>query len=98
MNRIVAALIPAAVLSVAMDTAAIAKQGLTPLAPEFARIAAIKTLDDVSNVVARLQYIGTGPLYGLAIYQDEKNSDRYAVHLQQGGLGLPNRDYYFDTD
>ncbi|HSP06500.1 MAG TPA: M13 family metallopeptidase, partial [Acidobacteriota bacterium] len=31
-------------------------------------------------------------------FQDEKNSDRYALHLYQGGLGLPERDYYFDKD
>ncbi|MGH7616993.1 MAG: M13 family metallopeptidase, partial [Gemmatimonadaceae bacterium] len=42
--------------------------------------------------------IGVGALYGLAVYQDEKKSDRYAVHLFQGGLGLPDRDYYFDAD
>ncbi len=81
-----------------MDTVAIAKQGFTPLAPEFARIDAINSLGDVSNVAARLQYIGAGPLYSLALYQDEKNSARYAVHLFQGGLGLPDRDYYSDTD
>src|SRR5262249_18610525 len=34
----------------------------------------------------------------LAIFQDEMNSDRNALHFYQGGLGLPNRDYYFDTD
>ena len=81
-----------------MDTAHIAQLGMSPLAPEFARIAAIKNLSDVSTVVAHDQYIGASPLYGLALYQDEKHSDRYAVHLFQGGLGLPDRDYYTDTD
>ena len=84
--------------SAAMDTARIAKLGMTPLAPEFARIAAIKNLSDVSTVIAHDQYIGASPLYSLALYQDEKHSDRYAVHLFQGGLGLPDRDYYTDTD
>ena len=84
--------------SAAMDTAHIAQLGMSPLAPEFARIAAIKNLSDVSTVVAHDQYIGASPLYGLALYQDEKHSDRYVVHLFQGGLGLPDRDYYTDTD
>lgn len=84
--------------STAMDTVAIAKQGMTPLAGEFARIAAIKTVSDLSTVVAHDQYIGASPLYALAMYQDEKNSDRFAVHLYQGGLGLPDRDYYTDAD
>jgi putative endopeptidase len=82
----------------AMDTAHTAKLGMTPLAAEFARIAAIKSLGDVSTVVAHDQYIGASPLYSLGVYQDEKHSDRYVVHLFQGGLGLPDRDYYTDTD
>ena len=82
----------------AMDTVMIAKQGFTPLDGEFARIGGIKDLPSLAAVVARLQYIGVGPLYSSFIAQDEKHSDRYAVHLYQGGLGLPDRDYYTDTD
>ena len=82
----------------AMDTATIAKQGFAPLDSEFARIKAIEDLPSLAKAVARLQYIGVGPLYSSFIIQDERNSDRYAVHLYQGGLGLPDRDYYFDTD
>ncbi len=82
----------------AMDTVTIAKQGFAPLDSEFARIAAVKDLPTLATEVARLQYMGVGALYGNYIFQDEKNSDRYAVHLYQGGLGLPDRDYYFDTD
>jgi putative endopeptidase len=82
----------------AMDTATIAKQGFAPLDSEFARIAAIKDIPTLTTEVAHLQYIGVGALYGLYLFQDEKNSDRYAVHLYQGGLGLPSRDYYVDTD
>ncbi len=82
----------------AMDTVTIAKQGFAPLDSEFARIAAVKDLPTLATEVARLQYVGVGPLYSSLIIQDEKNSDRYAVHLYQGGLGLPDRDYYFDTD
>ena len=81
-----------------MDTAAVDRQGFAPLDSEFARIAAVKDLPALASAVARLQHIGVGALYGLYIDQDEKNSDRYAVHLYQGGLGLPDRDYYFDTD
>ena len=82
----------------AMDSAAQAKQGIAPLASEFARIQAIKDRQSLLDDVAHLQYIGVGAVCGLFIFQDEMNSDRYAVHLYQGGLGLPDRDYYFDTD
>lgn len=82
----------------AMDSASIARAGIKPLAAEFARIAAIKDRKSLLATTAHLQYVGVNALCALAIYQDEKNSARYALHLYQGGLGLPNRDYYFDTD
>jgi putative endopeptidase len=84
--------------SASMDTVNTAKQGLTPLADEFARIESVKDVKGLLADIAHLQYIGVGALYGLYLFQDERNSDRYAVHLYQGGLGLPDRDYYFDTD
>ena len=82
----------------AMDSAANAKEGIAPLAAEFSRIQAIKDKKALLDEVSHLQYIGVGAVCGLYIFQDEKNSDRYVVHLYQGGLGLPDRDYYFDTD
>ncbi len=82
----------------AMDSAAIASTGIKPLAAEFAKIEAVKDLPGFLATTSQLQYVGVSALSGLAIYQDEKNSERYALHLWQGGLGLPNRDYYFDTD
>ncbi len=82
----------------AMDSVTSAREGITPLAEEFAKIEAIQDRKGLLDEIARLQYIGVGAMCGLSINQDEKNSDRYAVHLTQGGLGLPNRDYYFDTD
>lgn len=82
----------------AMDTVEIARQGIRPLNEEFARIQAIRDRKDLLETIARLQYIGAGPMCGVYIAQDEKKSDRYMVHLYQGGLGLPNRDYYFDSD
>ena len=82
----------------AMDTAAINRQGITPLRPEFDRIAAIKDREGVLDAAAHLQYLGAEPLFATYVFQDEKNSEAYALHLYQGGLGLPNRDYYFDDD
>lgn len=81
-----------------MDSAAIDKQGITPLKPELDRIAAIRTVQDVPGVVAHLQPLGVNALVGLYVGQDAKNSDKMAVQLWQSGLGLPNRDYYFNKD
>src|SRR5262252_8629329 len=82
----------------AMDSTANAKEGIAPLASEFSRIQAIKDKKALLDDVAHLQYIGVGAVCGRYIFQDEKNSDRYMVHFYQGGLGLPDHEYYFDTD
>ena len=50
------------------------------------------------NVVVTLQKEGIGNLFNSGASQDAKQSDVMAYHLYQGGLGLPNRDYYFNTD
>lgn len=82
----------------AMDSDGAAAAGMKPLAPEFARIAAIHDVPGVLESVAHLHYIGSRAMFGAFVSQDEMNSDRNVLHLWQGGLGLPNRDYYFDTD
>lgn len=82
----------------AMDSTAQDKAGMTELGPRFDRIAQARDLQGLLAEVADLQYIGASPMFGTYIFQDEKNSNRNVLHLYQGGLGLPNRDYYFDTD
>lgn len=81
-----------------MDSATCDAQGYEKLKPELERINNIKDKNDLLKVIAHQQMIGCNPLYSMGIYQDEKKSDQYALHLQQGGIGLPNRDYYFNTD
>ncbi|HVT82431.1 MAG TPA: M13 family metallopeptidase [Phycisphaerae bacterium] len=81
----------------AMDEAQLERQGATPLNPEFDRIAQIKSRDDVAVEIAHLRAMGIGVVFGFSVGQDEKQSDRYIVHLHQGGLGLPEKDYYLST-
>ena len=81
-----------------MDTTKIEQQGIEPLKAELASIDAIKDVKDLLDVVAQMQNMGAGPLFGSFVYQDLKNSNQYAYYLYQGGLGLPERDYYFNTD
>ena len=81
-----------------MDSAGIEKAGLTPLAGEMQKIDAIKNTDDLINEVADLHNKGVSSLFSAGVAQDDKNSDVMAVQMSQGGLGLPNRDYYFNTD
>ena len=81
-----------------MDTLTIEKQGIQPLQKEYDRIKAIKDVHDFLSVIALYQTYNIGPLFSLQVYQDEKQSDVYSFHLWQGGLGLPDRDYYTNTD
>ncbi len=81
-----------------MDSAGIEKEGLDPLKPELTKIEKVTSLDEFLKVAAELGKSGVDALMGGGIYQDEKKSDRMALHLLQGGLGMPNRDYYFNTD
>lgn len=85
--------------STGMDSAKADKLGATPLAAELAKIEAIKTSADVVNVMTGFDELQTGMFYaGFYITQDQKSSDKMCLMLWQGGLGLPNRDYYFNTD
>ena len=81
-----------------MDTISIEKAGISPLADELKRIDAIKNTSDLIRVVALYQTYGIGPMMSINVAQDLKNSDVMALYIYQGGLGLPNRDYYFNTD
>jgi len=82
----------------AMDEAAIAAAGVRPLAPYLARIAAAGSVDDVRELVRDLQRVGVSPLHALGFAPDFEDSEAYLVYLGQGGLGLPERDYYTRED
>ena len=81
-----------------MDSVKADKLGATPLKPELDRIAAMKSVAEVPSVVAHEIRLGVTVLIGPRVGQDDKNSDKMALYLRQSGLGLPNRDYYFNTD
>jgi putative endopeptidase len=81
-----------------MDSIKIEQQGLSQLKAEFDAIDQLKDVKSVLATIAHLHTIGVGTFISPGIYQDAKKSDRMALHLWHGGLGLPNRDYYFNTD
>lgn len=81
-----------------MDTVAIGKQGLTAIKPELQLIDNIQTREDVLKAVAELDRKGINAMFSSYIGQDDMNSEKMILMLSQGGLGLPNRDYYFNTD
>ncbi len=81
-----------------MDAAAREKAGAAPLAPLFATIAKLKTADDLPAVLAELHLAGANAGFNFRVAQDARNSTRYIGIFNQGGLGLPDRDYYLKED
>ena len=87
-----------------LDTAAIEKRGMAPIAPELAAIAALRDKAALSAMLGGNMRADTDPinatnfetenLFGLFVTQDLNRPDRSIPYLLQGGLGLPDRDYY----
>jgi len=82
----------------AMDEAAIAAAGAKPLAPYLDRIDGAASVADIRDIVRDLQRRGPAPLHSLGIAPDFDDSGAYLVYVGQGGLGLPERDYYTRDD
>jgi putative endopeptidase len=81
-----------------MDASKIEAEGLKPLQPEIDRIARLSNLQEMQREVARLQTMRVGVLFDFGSDQDFKDSTKEIGDASQGGLGLPNRDYYTKDD
>jgi putative endopeptidase len=82
----------------AQDVDRIEQQGLAPLQAELAKVDAVRGSKDALDLAFAWGPIGVDPFFSIGISQDEKNSAEMAVHLWQGGLGLPERDFYFNPE
>ena len=81
-----------------LDTAAINQKGLSVLDPELQRIRDIRRLEDLPAELARLHGMGVAALFVFGGRPDAKDSNRTIASLTQGGLSLPDREYYRKTD
>ena len=81
-----------------MDTAGIESKKLMPLQPEFDRIRNLKDKSELAAEVAHLHRSGMSALFEFGSGQDFKNSKEVIAQADQGGLGLPDRDYYLKDD
>jgi predicted metalloendopeptidase len=81
-----------------MDEKTIDAARIRPLEEELKRIDAIKNRADVLKALAHLHTLGVGAFFEFGSGQDEKDSTREIAQAAQGGLGLPDRDYYTKTD
>jgi len=85
--------------SACMDEAAVNKRGVQAIKPELDSIAALKSVHDLAPLVAKLQLEAAGTtMFGSSSIQDPDNSEEQIAGINQGGLGLPDRDYYTKDD
>jgi putative endopeptidase len=77
-----------------MDQARVDALGSRPLAPDLLSLQDVTTREQLAALMGRAQTNFQSAIFDLGINQDAKSPDRYAVYLGQGGLGLPDRDYY----
>src|SRR6266478_4299106 len=81
-----------------MDEAKVEVAHARPLADELKRIDGVKDRNDVLKEIAHLHTLGVTSLFGFTSGQDDKNSTMVIAQAYQGGLGLPDRDYYTKAD
>ena len=79
-----------------MNEELIERLGAAPLQPMLDEVAAIDSLPTFFNLLGSLERKGVGGLWGSYVDNDPGDPERYLVHLYQGGIGLPDRDYYTD--
>src|SRR5579871_651988 len=82
----------------AMDESKANDLGIRPLQGELDRIDGLETPADVARSAFELLPLDVGAFFDFRVDQDERNSGEMSVHVDQGGLGLPDRDFYFNAD
>ena len=81
-----------------MDEAGVEAKGLTPFEPWLKRVRAVKSKADLERLYADADRLSIDIPFRMFVSQDRKASDRYALNVSQGGLGMPDRDYYLSSD
>ncbi len=81
----------------AMDSTKTEKEGLAPIKAELTAIDLIKTNDDLIKTTAILNKKGISGMLGFYVYSDFKNSNANTCYLAQSGMGLPDKDFYFEA-
>jgi len=81
-----------------MAETAIDAKGTAPLAPDLARVSAIKDKAEIPAVVGHMHTVGMSAFFDFGAAPDFKDATHYMLIVAQGGLGLPDRDYYLKDD
>jgi putative endopeptidase len=81
-----------------MDEAGVEAKGLAPFEPWLNKVRAIKSKADLAKLYSDADRLSIDIPFRMYVGQDRKASDRYALNVIQGGLGMPDRDYYLSSD
>jgi len=81
-----------------MDTDTIESLALSPIQPWLDRIDAMATTAEIRNLTVEFHEIGVGVLFGVSVIPDFEKPGENLLYIDQGGLGLPDRDYYLRDD
>ena len=81
-----------------MSESTIESKGTQPLAPDLGRVDAIRDKGDIPAAVGYFHTTGTSGFFGFGAAPDFKDASQYMLIYAQGGLGLPDRDYYLKDD
>ncbi|HEV7814826.1 MAG TPA: M13-type metalloendopeptidase [Janthinobacterium sp.] len=81
-----------------MDEKKLEELGLKPLDSELAKVAALQDKKQIPALIAHFSKLGVATPYDFGIHQDAKDSTKYVADIGQGGLGLPDRDYYLEAN
>ncbi|MEG2791230.1 MAG: M13 family metallopeptidase N-terminal domain-containing protein, partial [Odoribacter sp.] len=84
--------------NMAMDSAKLNADGMTPIQAELEQIATLSAKEELSGLIASMHHNGFGPYFGIYVGADDMNSAMNIVQACQGGLGLGDRDYYTNDD
>ena len=79
-----------------LDEKRIEALGAEPLKEDLAKVEAVKSVSELFKLIGEFERVLLGGFWGSYVDNDPGNPERYLVHFYQGGLGLPDRDYYFD--
>ena len=81
-----------------MDEKAVDEKGIAPVKPELDRVAAVKDKGALSEEIAHVHIVGPSPLFNFYSNSDLHNANNVIAYIDQGGLSLPDRDYYIKDD
>ncbi|WP_071146233.1 M13 family metallopeptidase [Bacteroides ihuae] len=81
-----------------MDSLSLNKKGINDLKNDLDKIDKIKDLNGIITEASYIHTVSSAPLFNMYVTQDDKNSSKYQVYITQGGLSMPDRNYYLDMD